>query len=146
MDNRSYTQVLKSTLVDNSARLVENHQTKNVTQKLTFRLTQAWLTKWLTTHLSTHNNQSVKSLATIDNRDTDSSVYVYDHDLAVSHSVPALSNAGFEPTYANTAIPVLQEGRARDPLLATIARNIQLLTFVFNIQLSVSHIAGKNNC
>ena len=42
-------------------------------------------------------------------------------------------------------VQVLQEGKARDPLLATIARNIWMLTSVFNIHLSVSHIAGKNN-
>ena len=42
-------------------------------------------------------------------------------------------------------VQVLQEGKARDPLLTTIARNIWILTSVFNIQLSVSHIAGKNN-
>ena len=42
-------------------------------------------------------------------------------------------------------VQVLQEGRARDSLLATIARNIWMLNSVFNIQLSVSHIAGKNN-
>ena len=42
-------------------------------------------------------------------------------------------------------VEVLQEGKARDPLLATIARNIWMLTSLFNIQLSVSHIAEKNN-
>ena len=42
-------------------------------------------------------------------------------------------------------VQVLQEGKARNPLLATIARNIWMLTAVFNIQLSVSHIAGKSN-
>ena len=42
-------------------------------------------------------------------------------------------------------VQILQEGKARDPLLATIARNIWMLTSVFNIQLSVSHISGKNN-
>ena len=35
---------------------------------------------------------------------------------------------------------VLQEGR-----LATLARNIWLLTSIFNIQLTVSHIPGKDN-
>ena len=39
-------------------------------------------------------------------------------------------------------VQVLQEGRARDSLLATIARNIWMLNSVFNIQLSVSHIVG----
>ena len=42
-------------------------------------------------------------------------------------------------------VQVLQEGKARDPRLATIARNIRMLTSLFNIQLSVSHIADKNN-
>ena len=42
-------------------------------------------------------------------------------------------------------VQVLQEGKARDPLLATIARNIWMLTSIFNIHLSVSHIAGTNN-
>ena len=56
------------------------------------------------------------------------------------------SNMPIEIKCDNLAVvQVLQEGRARDPLLATIARNIWMLTSVFNIQLSVSHIAGKNN-
>ena len=56
------------------------------------------------------------------------------------------SNMRIEIKCDNLAVvQVLQEGRARDPLLATIARNIWMLTSVFNIQLSVSHIAGKNN-
>ena len=42
-------------------------------------------------------------------------------------------------------VSVLQEGKARDPLLATFARNIWLLTSLFNIQLKVSHIFGKDN-
>ena len=42
-------------------------------------------------------------------------------------------------------VQVLQEGQARDPLLATIARNIWMLTSLFNVQLLVSHIAGKEN-
>ena len=40
---------------------------------------------------------------------------------------------------------VLREGKARDPILATLARNIWLLTSIFNIQLKVSHILGKDN-
>ena len=39
-------------------------------------------------------------------------------------------------------LQVLQEGKARDPLLVTTARNIWMLTSLFNIHLSVSHIAG----
>ena len=42
-------------------------------------------------------------------------------------------------------VSVLQEGKARDPLLAAFARNIWLLTSIFNIQLKVSHIFGKDN-
>ena len=56
------------------------------------------------------------------------------------------SNMRFEIKCDNLAVvQVLQEGRARDPLLATIARNIWMLTSVFNVQLVVSHIAGTNN-
>ena len=42
-------------------------------------------------------------------------------------------------------VSVLQEGKARDLLLAAFARNIWLLTSIFNIQLKVSHIFGKDN-
>ena len=42
-------------------------------------------------------------------------------------------------------VSVLQEGKARDPLLAAFARNIWPLTSIFNIQLKVSHIFGKDN-
>ena len=40
---------------------------------------------------------------------------------------------------------VLQEGKARDPLLATIAKNIWMLTCLFNIYFLVTHTAGKEN-
>ena len=42
-------------------------------------------------------------------------------------------------------VQVLHDGKAKDPLLATIARNIWMLTSLFNIQFSVSHIAGQDN-
>ena len=42
-------------------------------------------------------------------------------------------------------VQVLKDGKARDPLLATIARNIWMLTSLFNIQFLVSHIEGKDN-
>ena len=37
-------------------------------------------------------------------------------------------------------VEVLKSGKARDPILATCARNIWLLTAIFNIQLTVTHI------
>ena len=40
---------------------------------------------------------------------------------------------------------ILQEGKARDPMLVTIARNIWMLTSLFNVHMSVTHIAGKQN-
>ena len=52
------------------------------------------------------DTNKIQGLATIDNRDTDFSTDTYHHTLAVSHLDPALTNAGFEPTYANTAIPL----------------------------------------
>ena len=42
-------------------------------------------------------------------------------------------------------VEVLRSGRARDPILATCARNIWLLTAIFNIQLMVNHIPGVKN-
>ena len=42
-------------------------------------------------------------------------------------------------------VSVLQDGKARDPLLAAFARNMWLLTSIYNIQLEVSHIFGKDN-
>ena len=42
-------------------------------------------------------------------------------------------------------VEVLRSGRARDPILATCARNIWLLTSIFNIQLMVNHIPGVKN-
>ena len=47
--------------------------------------------------------------------------------------------------YNLAVVLVLQEGKARDPLLAMFARNIWLLTSIFNIQLKISHIFGKHN-
>ena len=56
------------------------------------------------------------------------------------------SNKCIEIKCENLAvISVLQEGKARDPLLTTLARNIWLLTSIYNIQLKVSHIFGKDN-
>ena len=42
-------------------------------------------------------------------------------------------------------VEVLRSGRARDPILATCARNIWLLTSIFNIQLIVNYIPGVKN-
>ena len=42
-------------------------------------------------------------------------------------------------------VEVLRSGKARDAILATCARNIWLLTSLFNIQLVVNHIPGKYN-
>ena len=51
-----------------------------------------------------------------------------------------------EVKYDNMAVvEVLNTGRARDLLLATSARNIWLLTSMYNIELVVSHIPGVTN-
>ena len=42
-------------------------------------------------------------------------------------------------------VEVLRSGKARDPILATCARNIWLLTAIFNIQLTATHIPGVQN-
>ena len=42
-------------------------------------------------------------------------------------------------------VEVRRSGRARDPILATCARNIWLLTAIFNIPLMVNHIPGVEN-
>ena len=45
--------------------------------------------------------------------------------------------------YNLAVVQVPQDGR--DSQLATIARNIWMVTSLFNIQFSISHIAGKDN-
>ena len=42
-----------------------------------------------------------------------------------------------------SVIQVLTSGKTRDPILMLCARNIWLLTAIYNIHLSVSHIIGK---
>ena len=42
-------------------------------------------------------------------------------------------------------IEVLNSGKTRDPFLALCARNVWLISAIFNIQLVFSHIPGKNN-
>ena len=42
-------------------------------------------------------------------------------------------------------VDVLRSGKARDAVLATSARNVWLLTSLFNINLIVNHIPGTNN-
>ena len=42
-------------------------------------------------------------------------------------------------------VEVLNIGRARDNILATCARNIWLLSALYNITLNVTHIAGSDN-
>ena len=42
-------------------------------------------------------------------------------------------------------VQVLQKGRARDATLALMARNVWLICALFNIQILVCHILGKDN-
>ena len=42
-------------------------------------------------------------------------------------------------------VEVLNKGKTRDHTLGIIARNIWLITAMFNIKLTVSHIPGKDN-
>ena len=42
-------------------------------------------------------------------------------------------------------VKVLNSGKTRDSFLALRARNVWLLTAIFNIHLVISHIPGKNN-
>ena len=42
-------------------------------------------------------------------------------------------------------VEVIKSGKARDPTLAKCARNIWLITSIFNIQLVVNHIPGQHN-
>ena len=42
-------------------------------------------------------------------------------------------------------VEVLNSGKTRDPFLALCARNVWLISAIFNIQLLFSHIPGKNN-
>ena len=43
-------------------------------------------------------------------------------------------------------VEVLTSGKTKDEFLATCARNVWLITSIFNIQLTISHIPGKYNC
>ena len=45
----------------------------------------------------------------------------------------------------HAVVDVLTYSNTRDQVLATAARNVWLLTAVFNIQLVVSHIKGADN-
>ena len=40
---------------------------------------------------------------------------------------------------------VLSSGRARDSIMATCARNVWLLAAMFNVNIIVSHIRGRDN-
>ena len=44
-----------------------------------------------------------------------------------------------------TVVEVLSHGRARDPIMATCARNVWLLAAMFNINIIVGHIKGLDN-
>ena len=44
------------------------------------------------------------------------------------------------------SVEVLNSGRTRDRTLAAIARNIQLIAALSEIEIKVVHIPGKNNC
>ena len=43
-------------------------------------------------------------------------------------------------------VEILSLGKARDSIMATCARNIWLLAAIYNINLIVTHIRGKENC
>ena len=47
--------------------------------------------------------------------------------------------------HCDNMVEVLQKGRARDATLALMARNVWLICALFNIQILVCHIPGKNN-
>ena len=42
-------------------------------------------------------------------------------------------------------VEVLTTGKTKDPFLATCARNIWLITAIFNIEIIVIHVSGKHN-
>ena len=42
-------------------------------------------------------------------------------------------------------VEVLKSGKTKDPFLATCARNIWLITTIFNIEIIVVHVPGHNN-
>ena len=42
-------------------------------------------------------------------------------------------------------VEVLNTGKTKDPFLATCARNVWLITAIFNIEIIVIHVPGKNN-
>ena len=42
-------------------------------------------------------------------------------------------------------VEVLTSGRTRDPVLALCARNVWLISAMYNISIHIEHIPGKNN-
>ena len=42
-------------------------------------------------------------------------------------------------------VEILKSGKTRDPFLATCARNIWLITAMFNIDIIIIHVPGVNN-
>ena len=59
---------------------------------------------------------------------------------------PLWTDQNIEVKCDNMAVvEVIRYGRARDPVLATCARSIWLLTSMFNIDLGVNHIPGLHN-
>ena len=57
-----------------------------------------------------------------------------------------LQNKKVEIKCDNLAVvEVLNSGMTKDKFLALCARNVWLLTAIFNIHLVISHIPGKNN-
>ena len=42
-------------------------------------------------------------------------------------------------------VELLKSGKTKDPFVATCARNISLITAIFNIEIIVVHVPGRNN-
>ena len=59
---------------------------------------------------------------------------------------PSWANKSIEIMCDNMAVvEVLSSGRARDSIIVTCARNVWLLAAMFNVNIIVNHIRGRDN-
>ena len=66
--------------------------------------------------------------------------------VALKIWAPSWANKSIEIMCDNMAVvEVLSSGRARDSIMATCARNVWLLAAMFNVNIIVNHIRGRDN-
>ena len=103
-----------NTNLDLSVLLVGNTHTSTKVGKICTRTSKVYQQKFTSgdqspssdvSTVGSHVNKT-HSLATLNSKNNDSSGYTHEHVLAANQLDFTTSDAGFEPTYANTAIPV----------------------------------------